>query len=80
MGTILKTAGSPAGTRPRRLPRGNLGLGRRLVLGLVDLLIVWQKRLEDRDTLGRMNAARLRDIGLSRSEALREADKPFWRP
>ncbi|WP_227010265.1 DUF1127 domain-containing protein [Pelagibius marinus] len=56
-----------------------VGFARRLVLGTVNLLMVWQQRLEDRACLEAMSEARLRDIGLTRAEARREAEKPFWR-
>ena len=42
------------------------------------LLLVWEQRLKDRDTLEDMSQSRLRDIGLSRRQAMREARKPFW--
>ena len=42
------------------------------------LLLVWEQRLKDRDTLEGMSDSRLRDIGLSRPQAMREARKPFW--
>ena len=42
------------------------------------LLLIWEQRLKDRDTLKGMSQSRLRDIGLSRRQAMREARKPFW--
>ena len=42
------------------------------------LLLVWEQRLKDRDTLDGMSESRLRDIGLSRRQAMQEARKPFW--
>ena len=42
------------------------------------VLLVWEQRLKDRDTLAGMPESRLRDIGLSRRQAMREARKPFW--
>ena len=42
------------------------------------LLLVWEQRLKDRDTLEGMSQDRLRDIGLTRGQAMREARKPFW--
>ena len=42
------------------------------------LLLVWEQRLKDRDTLEGMSQSRLHDIGLSRRQAMREARKPFW--
>lgn len=82
MGTMMRTA-LPAARLPGRGQGGAPGtfvsFARRLVLEIVNLLVVWQQRLEDRDCLQRMDAARLRDIGITRLEALRESEKPFWR-
>lgn len=79
MDTILRTSSPPAARLPGRRHGGARGSARRLALGIVNLLIVWQQRLEDRDSLQRMADARLRDIGLTRAEVLGEAEKPFWR-
>jgi uncharacterized protein YjiS (DUF1127 family) len=66
-----------------RLPGGRsgtpAGLARRLAFGLLQALVAGQQRLADRETLAGMTEARLRDIGLTRAEANRAADKPFWR-
>ncbi|MGD1879508.1 MAG: DUF1127 domain-containing protein [Kiloniellaceae bacterium] len=51
----------------------------RAVLGLAEILVLWQKRLRDRDALQSMTAGQLMDIGITREDALREAEKPFWR-
>lgn len=51
--------------------------GRALKRGLC-VLLVWEQRLKDRDTLDGMSESRLRDIGLTRKQAIREARKPFW--
>ena len=37
-------------------------------------------RAEQRRALRELDAEQLRDVGLTRGEALREADKPFWKP
>lgn len=58
---------------------GSVRLARDLALGLADLLYLWQRRLRDRDALLTMSTAQLKDIGLSRADALDEAEKPFWR-
>lgn len=50
-----------------------------LAIAVTDRLDLWQRRLRDRDMLRQMSTAQLKDIGLSRAEALNEADKPFWR-
>jgi uncharacterized protein YjiS (DUF1127 family) len=40
---------------------------------------VWYERRRGRVELTRMNPYELRDIGISRGDALFEAGKPFWR-
>jgi uncharacterized protein YjiS (DUF1127 family) len=69
----------PAARLPGRGQGGARSFARRLVLGIVNLLVVWQQRLENRTCLQDMGEARLRDIGLTRAEARRESEKPFWR-
>jgi uncharacterized protein YjiS (DUF1127 family) len=52
--------------------------------GLLTRLLRWaaacRARSRERQWLAQMNSAQLKDIGLTRWEALREAEKPFWRP
>jgi uncharacterized protein YjiS (DUF1127 family) len=43
------------------------------------LLDIWRRRLRDRRELALLDDRSLRDIGLTRYDALREARKPFWR-
>jgi len=43
-----------------------------------DCLYTWQDRSEQRMRLARMDDRMLEDMGLSRAEAILEADKPFW--
>ena len=50
----------------------------RVLKRCLTLLLVWEQRLKDRDTLEGMSQSRLRDIGLTRGQAMREASKPFW--
>ncbi|MDH3233584.1 MAG: DUF1127 domain-containing protein [Alphaproteobacteria bacterium] len=45
----------------------------------VRILFVWQERSRGRFALAQLDERMLRDIGLSRVDALREASKPFWR-
>ena len=45
-----------------------------------DRLYLWQLRHAGRRHLEGLDERLLRDIGLSRVDALREASKPFWRP
>ncbi len=42
-------------------------------------LLVWQMRARQRARLAEMEPHRLADVGITASEALREARKPFWR-
>ena len=51
------------------LPHGDLG----------ETLIRWQERARQRRCLARLDERLLRDIGVDRIDALREAGKPFWR-
>ena len=43
------------------------------------LLDIWQERMVNRRHLAELDERLLRDIGLSRYDAMREAAKPFWR-
>lgn len=87
MSTIPRIARLPAvqgaasaGHRPvGRRWRGFAGLAGSLIVRLADHLDLWQQRLRDRDMLRQMTTAQLKDIGVSRADALNEAEKPFWR-
>jgi uncharacterized protein YjiS (DUF1127 family) len=52
---------------------------RRLRLGLLALLELWSERRRQRRALLELSDHVLKDIGISRSEALQEGRKPFWR-
>ena len=45
----------------------------------VRLIGEWLRRIESRRELAGLCDRALRDIGITRVDALREADKPFWR-
>ncbi|MFZ2156219.1 MAG: DUF1127 domain-containing protein [Bradyrhizobium sp.] len=47
--------------------------------GIVDSLRIWRKRQQDRRALAQLSARDLHDIGLSWSDIVYEAEKPFWR-
>ena len=47
---------------------------------LGDTLHVWRQRQQDRRQLAELTNRDLQDIGLSRSDVVYEAEKPFWRP
>jgi len=46
---------------------------------IVGLVLLWQERARGRKELQRLDNHMLKDIGLNRIDALREADKPFWK-
>ena len=46
---------------------------------LAKILWTWQARVENRQHLLELDERLLRDIGLSRYDALKEAAKPFWK-
>ncbi len=55
---------------------GNFGS---LAIRAAGILLIWQERATQRHALAALEARMLRDMGLSRADALREAAKPFWR-
>ena len=58
------------------------GFGRIRHVAVKCLLIfaIWQERSEQRYALGELNERMLKDIGISRVDAYKEAQKPFWLP
>jgi uncharacterized protein YjiS (DUF1127 family) len=44
------------------------------------LLVEWSRRDRERDALAALTGRELRDIGITRVDAAREFEKPFWRP
>jgi len=40
---------------------------------------LWRRRARERRLLAGLSHEQLKDFGLSRADALREAAKPFWR-
>ena len=55
------------------------GSGDSVAARAASLLLTWQERASERHLLMSLEDHMLRDIGLSRADALREAAKPFWR-
>lgn len=47
--------------------------------GMRRTLQAWRERAHGRAQLARMSEVELRDIGLSRTDAWYETNKPFWR-
>jgi len=56
-------------------PRGIV----RLLKAAINRLAEWRERAEQRKHLAGMNERMLKDVGISRADAAREANKPFWR-
>jgi uncharacterized protein YjiS (DUF1127 family) len=52
---------------------------RRSDRGWIALFKMWWRRMQDRRTLATMSDQSLRDIGITRCDAMNEASKPFWR-
>jgi len=52
---------------------------RRWFQGLAVVLKEWRRRARSRDELAALCDRCLRDIGVTRYEAYREINKPFWR-
>jgi uncharacterized protein YjiS (DUF1127 family) len=77
-------SGTHAHIYGRALParrKGEVSGLRRLeavIVAAFDRLSAWQDRAESRALLGRLDDRMLRDIGVDRSVAEREADRPFW--
>ncbi len=51
----------------------------RLPLAILGILLVWQERGQQRRHLAALDDRLLRDMGMSRADAAREAAIPFWR-
>jgi uncharacterized protein YjiS (DUF1127 family) len=43
------------------------------------LIVRWVERARQRRALASLDDHELRDIGITRADAAREAEKPFWR-
>ncbi|MDP6708402.1 MAG: DUF1127 domain-containing protein [Alphaproteobacteria bacterium] len=50
-----------------------------LSIRLVDTLLAWQDRAQQRYRLAEMDDRMLKDIGVGHASARAEAAKPFWR-
>ncbi len=50
-----------------------------VVVRLAGLVAVWERRARERRALGEMSEHMLKDLGISRVDAQREAEKAFWR-
>jgi uncharacterized protein YjiS (DUF1127 family) len=64
-------------TAARSLP--SLPSPMQVLVRLADLVAVWERRARERRTLSEMSEHMLKDLGISRVDARRESEKPFWR-
>jgi uncharacterized protein YjiS (DUF1127 family) len=53
--------------------------GRSLLSQVAETLHIWWQRYEQRRELSHWSDRELHDIGVSSSDAIYEASKPFWR-
>ena len=78
MHTISRTSGTgPATSRFGGRWQGNLK-PINLASRVLERLIVWQERAEQRHALAMLDDRQLKDIGLSRADIVREISRPFW--
>ena len=66
--------------RIRLVSRPSLLSPLQLLAGLVRGLVEWERRARERKSLAEMPDHMLKDLGVTRSDAVRESEKPFWRP
>ena len=74
---MLKVFAYEAAPASDDAPAGILRLALKEAAAIVRL---WLLRSESRRTLAELTDYQLRDIGLFRSQALAESEKPFWKP
>lgn len=68
-------------TRTDAQERPSQGIGQGIggaVVALFDTVATWNERRRQRRALEALPDHLLHDIGLSRADAVTEADKPFW--
>ncbi len=60
---------APLEFRPQSWPLARL---------ILDTLLRWHHRVNERQALVKLDDRLLQDIGIERSQAVRESEKPFW--
>ncbi len=50
-----------------------------MVLAMWETVTIWRNRAHQRRQLLEMETRILKDLGLTRMDAIQEAEKPFWR-
>ena len=88
MATMPLTTGAPELFERSTVPRSSAvrhsgsdrkSVLRRVLARMASELRTWRRRSRDRRELAAMSDHSLRDIGLTRYDAVWEASKPFWR-
>lgn len=67
------------GRRFRSTARLSLASPMQVLVYLSDVLAAWERRARERRMLAEMSTHMLKDLGISRGDAVRESSKPFWR-
>jgi len=78
MEQVFRLPGSHAIDTTRRI-RVHHGRQVGILTAVANLLLTWQERASQRAQLAAMDDRLLRDMGIHPMEAMREAEKPFWR-
>lgn len=73
--TKLTSTGSAASKSLRAFARV-----RRFIVNILQILVIWQERVEQRNALRELGEHVLKDIGVSHADAYKESRKPFWLP
>ena len=73
---FLERRSASVSARNRRTALDDLSDAAQWVLGT---LRQWRRRSREREQISRMDERMLKDIGITRAEALRLGSKPFWR-
>ena len=73
---FLERRSAAVSARNRRTALDDLSDAAQWVLGT---LRQWRRRSREREQISRMDERMLKDIGITRAEALRLGSKPFWR-
>lgn len=81
--SAISAAAGDGASAPRSLfgalPQVSRKSAGRGLVPILEALLAWHDRARQRRTLMELSDDMLRDIGISRAEALGEAQKPFWR-
>lgn len=75
--TINQTYSNPVFEAPRQTRQFGGSIARE-IMGVLDTVLLWQQRANDRAHLRTMNDHLLADMGISPADARRESAKPFW--